>query len=44
MIALAVRCDGNADLALMIRNTDQRSKDYGDIRDKLPAGPCRRRL
>jgi chorismate synthase len=31
-------------IQLMIRNTDQRSKDYGDIAEKLPPRPCRYHL
>jgi hypothetical protein len=29
---------------LMIENTDQRSKDYSEIAEKLPPGPCRHHL
>ncbi len=31
-------------IALLIRNTDQRSKDYGDIESDLPSRPCRLHL
>jgi len=28
-------------IALLIENTDQRSKDYSEIKDKFRPGPCR---
>ena len=31
-------------IALLIRNEDQRSKDYGNIARHLPPGPCRLHL
>ena len=31
-------------IALLIQNTDQRSKDYGNILENLPPRPCRLRL
>ena len=33
-----------APISLMIRNVDQRSKDYGRYRLQVPAGPCRLHL
>ncbi len=31
-------------LAILIRNEDQRSRDYSDIKDKYPPGPRRLHL